>query len=141
MFVPHQTTLRVYYEDTDFSGYVYHANYLRFFERSRTEFLRAAGVTQSALHRARAGLVFVVSRIEVDYLRPAAMDDLLNIATSVEEARGPMIRLRQEITREGVALSRALVTIIAVRDGRPVRLPPEVKTALLTEAANQTPPA
>ena len=130
MAEPHHTTFRVYYEDTDFSGFVYHAGYLRFFERGRTEFLRAAGVMQSVLHRDASGLLFVVSRIEVDYLRPAAMDDLLAVSTAVVEARGPMVRMRQEIRRDAGVLSRALVTVIAVRDGRPTRVPADVRAAM-----------
>ena len=123
-------TFRVYYEDTDFSGHVYHAGYLRFFERGRTEFLRAAGVMQSTLHREGAGVLFVVSRIEVDYLRPAGMDDLLTVATRITEARGPLVRMSQEILRDATVLSRAAVTIIAVRNGRPTRLPAEVREAM-----------
>ena len=130
MVEPHLTTLRVYYEDTDFSGFVYHAGHLRFFERGRTEFLRAAGVMQSALHRDGSGVLFVVSRIEVDYLRPAGMDDLLTVATRVTEARGPLVRMAQEIRRDATVLSRAAVTVVAIRDGRPVRLPPEVRAAM-----------
>ena len=129
MSVPHLTTIRVYYEDTDFSGYVYHANYLRFFERARTEFLRSLGVTQSTLHRDNGGLVFVVSRITVDYLRPAAMDDELAIETSVAEARGPLVRLRQEAKRAAEVMSRAEVTVVAVQGGRPVRLPLHLRAA------------
>ena len=75
MSAPHVHSLRVYYEDTDFSGFVYHAGYLRFLERGRTEFLRSLGITQSALRR-DDGLVFVVSRLAIDYLRPAGMDDV-----------------------------------------------------------------
>ena len=131
MVEPHLTTLRVYYEDTDFSGFVYHAGHLRFFERGRTEFLRAAGVMQSALHRDGSGVLFVVSRIEVDYLRPAGMDDLLTVATRIAEARGPMVRMSQEIRRDGTVLSRAAVTVVAVRNGRPTRLPDEVREAMV----------
>ena len=135
MSVPHLTTIRVYYEDTDFSGYVYHANYLRFFERARTEFLRALDVTQSTLHRDEAGLVFVVSRITVDYLRPAAMDDELTIETSVAEARGPLVRLRQDAKRATEVMSRAEVTVVAVQGGRPVRLPPRLRAAFAGAAS------
>ena len=138
MSVPHYTTIRVYYEDTDFSGYVYHANYLRFFERARTEFLRSLGVTQSALQREEAGLVFVVSRIVVDYLRPAAMDDELTIETSVGEARGPLVRLRQEAKRAAEVMSRAEVTVVAVQNGRPVRVPPRLRVAFTGPAPSPT---
>ncbi len=123
MAAHHHSTFRVYYEDTDFSGFVYHANYLRFLERGRTEYLRALGITQSTLHRDEAGLAFVVTRLIIDYLRPARMDDLIVVATSTAEVRGPLVRLSQEATRDGEALVRAEVTVVAVRDGRAVRLP------------------
>ena len=123
MSVPHLTAVRVYYEDTDFSGYVYHAGHLRFLERGRTEFLRALGATHTALQREESGLVFVVARLAIDYLKPAGMDDLLTVETAVVDARGPVIRFRQCLKREAVALSRAEVTVVTLRDGRPVRLP------------------
>ena len=84
----HLLPLRVYYEDTDFSGVVYHASYLRFMERGRTELLRATGVDQSALHGAEEGLSFAVRRMTIDYLRPARMDDVLTIETRTGEIRG-----------------------------------------------------
>ena len=141
MSAPHVHSLRVYYEDTDFSGFVYHAGYLRFLERGRTEFLRSLGVDQSTL-RAGNGLVFVVSRIVVDYLRPAVMDDVVEVATTLHELRGASMRLAQvamragtagdkaTVTAEGTALVRADVTVAAVRDGRPVRLPDALRSAL-----------
>ena len=129
MAAPHLIPFRVYYEDTDFSGFVYHANYLRFLERARTEFLRALGITQSTLHRDEAGLVFVVTRLTIDYLRPARMDDLIDVATTVGEVRGPMVRLRQEVRRGAEALVRAEVSIVAVRNARVVRLPPGLRAA------------
>lgn len=127
MSVPHTTTIRVYYEDTDFSGYVYHAGYLRFFERGRTECLRSLGLAQSVLHR--EGLVFVVSRIAVDYLRPAGMDDVLAVVTEIAEMRGASLRMDQRIERDGEVLTRASVTVARVRDGRPVRLPSSLRDA------------
>ncbi len=135
MSAPHVHSLRVYYEDTDFSGAVYHAGYLRFLERGRTEFLRSLGVTQSAL-RAADGLVFVVSRIAVDYLRSAVMDDVVEVATTLDELRGASMRLGQVARRvsdaagESAVLVRADVTVAAVRDGRPVRLPDALRSAL-----------
>ena len=125
MSAPHQTTIRVYYEDTDWSGCVYHANYLRFMERGRTDFLRSKGIAQSALHREH-GLLLVVGRMAVDYLRPARMDDVLTVTTSVETARGPLIRLRQRVARDSEVLTRATVTVVALRDGRPARLSAEL---------------
>src|SRR5436309_13666630 len=85
--VSHQLALRVYYEDTDFSGRVYHASYLRFLERGRTEWLRAQGFEQREL-AVGAGLVFAVRRIEIDYLRAASMDDLLTVETSIAAGGG-----------------------------------------------------
>ena len=129
MNLPHAIELRVYYEDTDFSGFVYHANYLRFMERGRTEFLRALGITQSVLHVEADELVFVVARLTLDYLRPARMDDILRIETSATKVAGPVIKLRQVVRRGGEALVEAEVTVAAVRRGRPVRLPPEIRAA------------
>lgn len=129
MAAPHLIPFRVYYEDTDFSGFVYHANYLRFLERARTEFLRALGITQSTLHRDEAGLVFVVTRLTIDYLRPARMDDMIDVATTVGEVRGPLVRLLQEVRRAEEKLVRAEVSIVAVRDARVVRLPAGLRAA------------
>ena len=98
MSASHVHSLRVYYEDTDFSGTVYHAGYLRFLERGRTEFLRSLGVHQSALRR-DGGLVFVVSRLAIDYLRPAMMDDVVEVAPTLTELRGASMRLDQVATR------------------------------------------
>ena len=143
MSAPHVHSQRVYYEDTDFSGTVYHAGYLRFLERGRTEFLRALGINQSELRR-DGGLVFVVSRLAIDYLRPAVMDDVVEVATTIGELRGASMRLDQVATRTGSAgradsggvdlgrvdLVRAAVTVAAVRDGRAVRLPDALRSTL-----------
>lgn len=129
MTAPHRLEIRVYYEDTDFSGFVYHAGYLRFMERGRTELLRALGVTQSVLQREAEGLVFVVARLTIDYLRPGRMDDVLGVETAVIEARGPLVRLRQAVKRGDEVLVTAEVTVVAVRGGRPVRLPASLKAA------------
>jgi acyl-CoA thioester hydrolase len=130
MAIPHLHTLRVYYEDTDFSGFTYHASYLKFLERGRTEFLRALGIVQSELYREADGLAFVVSRMAVDYLKPALMDDVLTVTTAVAELRGASMVLAQTVSRDGVCLTRADVTVAAVRGGRPVRLPAVIRTTL-----------
>src|ERR671921_104849 len=122
----HALVIRVYYEDTDFSGAVYHANYLRFFERGRTEMLRSTGIDQAALHSS-TGLGFVVRHMAIDFLRPARMDDVLTVTTQTREVRGATMLLRQEIARAGEFLVGADVTIAAVREGRPVRIPDEVR--------------
>ena len=139
MAAPHLIPFRVYYEDTDFSGFVYHANYLRFLERARTEFLRALGITQSTLHRDEAGLVFVVTRLTIDYLRPARMDDMIDVATSVAEVRGPLVRLLQEVRRGDEPLVRAEVSIVAVRNARVVRLPPGLRAAFESASGDAQP--
>jgi acyl-CoA thioester hydrolase len=126
----HRLTLRVYYEDTDSGGVVYYANYLRFIERGRTEALRALGVDQLALKA--AGLVFVVRRVTADWLRPARLDDLLEVRTEVTEVGGASVRMVQEVHRDGATLFRAAVQVACMDEaGRPRRLPPEVRARLL----------
>ena len=131
MPAPHFFPLRVYYEDTDFSGYVYHASYLRFMERARTEYLRSCGISHSSLLTEENGLVLVVSRMSLDYLRPAAMDDELTIVTELEQARGAVLRIAQQVRRGTTVLIEAKVLIAAVRDGRAARLPARVCEALM----------
>ncbi len=116
---------RVYYEDTDFSGLVYHARYLHFLERGRTDYLRCLGVEQSALIGIdEEGLVFVVHRMELDFRSPARMDDVLRIETVTEKAGGAKMVLRQQILRGDTQLIAAKVVIAVVnRNGRPRRLP------------------
>lgn len=130
----HTLTVRIYYEDTDFSGFVYHASYLRFMERGRTELLRGLAGDQSDLHREARGLVFVVRRMSLDYLKPAMMDDLLTVLTHTRELRGASMKLAQEVRRGDEALVTAEVTVACVRDGRAVRLPDGLR-ALLTPPA------
>jgi acyl-CoA thioester hydrolase len=125
----HVLPLRVYYEDTDFSGLVYHASYLRFLERGRTEFIRAIGIDQRAMHRA-SGAAFVVRAMAIEFLRPAGMDDVVHVETSAGEARGPILRLGQRILRGTEILTSAEVTVVCVREGRPLRLPEAVRAAI-----------
>jgi acyl-CoA thioester hydrolase len=125
----HSLPLRVYYEDTDFSGIVYHANYLRFFERGRTEFIRALGVDQLALHRDE-GIAFAVRSINVDFLRPALMDDIIEVETKAGLVRGPSLNLSQTIRRGQEVLTTAQVLVVCIKGGRPQRLP-EVLRAVL----------
>lgn len=115
-------TCRVYYEDTDLAGIVYYANYLKFIERARSEWVRARGIDQVAL-KAR-GLVFAVRRVEADYLKPAHFDDLLTIQTR-ETARTPArLTLLQTVLRDQVPLFEAKVTLVCLKeDGTPTRLP------------------
>jgi acyl-CoA thioester hydrolase len=130
---PHRLGVRVYYEDTDFSGFVYHASYLRFLERGRTELLRGLAGDQSELHREASGLVFVVRRMALDFIRPARMDDQLTIVTRTLQMRGASMQLAQEVRRGDELLVAADVTVACVRDGRAIRLP-EALRRLLTPA-------
>jgi len=126
----HRMVVRVYYEDTDFSGFVYHASYLRFLERGRTELLRGLAGDQSDLHREARGLVFVVRRMSLDFIRPARMDDLLTIVTRTQHLRGASMQLAQEVRRGDELLVAAEVTVACVRDGRAIRLPEALRRLL-----------
>ena len=126
----HILPVRVYYEDTDFSARVYHASYLRFLERGRTEILRAVEVAQSDLHAEMGGLAFVVRRMTIDFLGAAVMDDVLTIVTRSKEMRGASMTLEQEVRRGDEVLVRADVMVAAVREGRAVRIPDNLRDAL-----------
>jgi acyl-CoA thioester hydrolase len=127
---PHRLPVRVYYEDTDFSGVVYHANYLRFLERGRTELLRSAGVDQSILHAEPGGIIFAVRRMSLEYVRPARMDDLLTVETGTSEIRGASLRMSQRILREDIMLLTAEVHVAVLAGGKPARLPDEIRRLL-----------
>lgn len=132
----HVLALRVYYEDTDFTGVVYHAAYLKFAERGRSDFLRLCGIHHRALQEGDHGepLAFAVRRMEVDFLAPARIDDLLEVVTRLEEARGARIVLAQDVRRGGAALFTARVTVAVISpEGRPRRLP-EALAARLSAA-------
>lgn len=127
MTAPHRFDVRVYYEDTDFSGNVYHAAYLHFFERGRTEFLRAEGIHHSEL--ARSGLAFAVRRMEIDFAGAAHIDDLLTVDTAVEAITGARLTLNQTVSRDGTVLARANVVVVAIGPGgRATRLPRPILT-------------
>lgn len=122
MAEPHRFSVRVYYEDTDFSGIVYHAAYLHYFERARTEFLRSVGVHHSELMR--EGLAFAVRSMQIEFDAAAQIDDLLEVETVVEEMTAARLRLDQRILRAGKVITRAKVLVVAINEGgRPARLP------------------
>jgi acyl-CoA thioester hydrolase len=134
----HTLRLRVYWEDTDASGVVYHASYLRFAERARTEMLRTAGIEQGRLLGA-TGIAFAVRRCAIDFLAPARLDDALEVASRVARVRGASITIDQQIIREAKVLVRLGVTVACVdRVGRPARLPAPVRAALQRLAAPAT---
>jgi len=126
---PQLLPVRVYYEDTDFSGFVQHVAYLRFFERGRTEFLRAHGIDQSELFTAGA-LLFVVRKLSVDYLKPARMDDALFVETAVVRIGGASVEMAQRILRGEELIAAAHVRIAALAAGRAQRLPSEIQARL-----------
>ena len=121
--------VRVYYEDTDFSGYVYHANYLKYCERARSGYLRDVGVDQNAMFA--EGNAFVVRKMECEFLRPAKFDDVLDVETSLNEMGGARFELAQTVKRgeELVFSAKVLVAIIG-KDGRPQRIPESLKLLL-----------
>lgn len=122
----HHLAIRVYYEDTDVGGVVFYANYLRFLERGRSDFLRALGVDQRALMVGGddQALTFVARRCEIDYLQPARYDDVIEVVTWIAEARGASAVMAQQVRRDGVLLAAARVTIAATeKSGRPRPLP------------------
>jgi acyl-CoA thioester hydrolase len=119
----HRLPIRVYYEDTDFGGIVYYANYLKFIERGRSEWVREMGIDQVAMKHDE-GLVFAVRRVEADYNSPARYDDELVVTTAVETVTGARLVVRQTVERAGEVLFSALVTIVAINEaGAPARLP------------------
>jgi len=121
--------LRVYYEDTDFSGRVYHASYLRFLERGRTEWLRRLGFEHRELETS-SGVVFAVRSLQIDYFAPAMMDDLLRVETEISGLRGASIQFLQRILRDNQRLVAATVLVAAIRDGRPSRIPDPLRRVL-----------
>ena len=119
----HRFTLRVYYEDTDLAGVVYYANYLKFIERARSEWLRDLGVDQAGL-KADQGVVFAVRRVEADYLKPARYDDLLTVTSAVTEQSGARLVLAQAVLRGEQTLFTARVTLVCLDSaGRARRVP------------------
>ena len=119
---------RIYYEDTDSGGVVYYANYLKFFERARTDFLRALNISQSEL-AATENLVFVVRKCQIEYISPAKLDDLVEVTVTVKEIHAASIVMEQEIKRSDKILSRLNVEIVCVAadNFRPKKIPTNIK--------------
>jgi acyl-CoA thioester hydrolase len=124
----HVFDLRVYYEDTDLAGIVYYANYLKFIERARSEWVRDLGIDQTQMKA--EGLVFAVRRIEADYLSPARYDDLLRVETVMLPGSGARLVMRQDVKRGDTTLFSAMVTIICMTtEGAVARLPAAIRQA------------
>jgi len=127
----HEFDLRVYYEDTDLAGIVYYANYLKFIERARSEWVRGLGVDQVAMRA--AGLVFAVRRVVADYLRPAVYDDVLKVKTALLDVGGARLRLEQVVWRGDERLFTAEVTLVCIGpDGQVARLPQVLRAKTVT---------
>ena len=126
----HLIAIRVYYEDTDFSGVVYHASYLRFMERGRTELIRTLGIDQRALFDGEVALAFAVRAMQIDFLMPAVMDDLLTVETIPVEMKGASMTVSQRVLRGDEALVRAEVKVVCVGGGRARRIPDALREKL-----------
>jgi len=130
----HKLSVRVYYEDTDFSGFVYHASYLRFMERARTNFLRLLGVDQRDLFEAAEqeapGFAFVVRSMTLDFLKPARMNDLVTVTTAPREVKGASITLHQAVSRADEVLLDASVRVAFVSGGRARPIPKPLRLAM-----------
>ena len=141
----HVLTVRVYYEDTDFSGVVYHASYLRFMERGRTDYLRLLGADHRALfeaaEREAPGFSFVVRTMTIEFLKSARMDDVLEIITSPAEVKGASVVLHQQVARAGEILIDAQVRVAFVSAGRARPIPKPLRVAMRADHAAVLPPA
>jgi acyl-CoA thioester hydrolase len=130
----HTLVVRVYYEDTDFTGIVYHANYLRYMERGRTNYLRLIGADHRALFEAAEkeapGFAFVVRSMNIDFLRPARMDDVLDVVTEPEEVLGASVTLRQKVLRGEELLVQASVRVAFISAGRARPIPKPLRIAM-----------
>ena len=133
--------MRVYYEDTDFTGVVYHASYLRFMERGRTDFLRLLGVRHRALFEETShetpGFAFVVRSMQIDFLKPARMDDVLAVVTTPGDVKGASLTVDQRVMRDDELLVGAKVRVAFIAGGKVQRIPDSLRTALI--AAGQAP--
>ncbi|KMK68135.1 tol-pal system-associated acyl-CoA thioesterase [Puniceibacterium sp. IMCC21224] len=123
----HEFPVRVYYEDTDMAGIVYYANYLRYIERARSDWVRSLGIDQNRM-REEDGVVFVVRRVEADYLQPARFDDALIVSTEMRGVTGARLIMGQRVMRDETLLFQAEVTVAcATATGHPARLPQAIR--------------
>jgi acyl-CoA thioester hydrolase len=130
----HRQPVRVYYEDTDFTGVVYHASYLRFMERGRSNYLRLLGADQRVLfeqvEKEAPGFAFVVRSMQIDFRRPARMDDVLEVVTVPKEVKGASVVLQQSVNRDGEMLVEATVQVAFVSNGRARPIPKALRLAM-----------
>ncbi|MEP3231353.1 MAG: tol-pal system-associated acyl-CoA thioesterase [Hyphomicrobiales bacterium] len=129
----HKLPVRIYFEDTDFSGVVYHARYLHFFERGRSDFLRLKGVHHNELQEGLYGepLFFVVKGMTLDFVQPAKIDDVVHVTTKIESIKGVRVLMKQIIEKENQLIATADVSVVLINEkGRPKRLPEGLTQAL-----------
>ena len=132
----HRLAVRVYYEDTDFTGVVYHANYARYFERGRSDYLRLAGVAHADLLARPDPCAFVVTRLAMDFLKAARIDDALVVRTTYDTIKGPRMFIAQRITRGDDLIAKAEVKAACIAlDGRPRRPPADLVAGLTPRLA------
>ena len=126
----HHFPVRVYYEDTDMAGIVYYANYLRYIERGRSDWVRCVGIDQNEM-KTRHGIVFAVRRVEADYCAPARFDDELIVETQTQSVSAARLVMQQDVRRGSDLLFSAIVTIVCIAEnGQPVRLPANIRLML-----------
>jgi acyl-CoA thioester hydrolase len=139
----HHQPVRIYYEDTDFSGIVYHASYLRFMERGRTNYLRLLGADQRALFeqvkQEAPGFAFVVRSMQIDFRKPARMDDVLDVVTVPSEVKGASVVLHQQVNRDGELLVEATVQVAFVSGGRARPIPKPLRVAMKADQDSKAP--
>ncbi len=127
----HVLPVRIYYEDTDFTGMVYHANYLRYFERGRSDFFRIAGISHTALLALAEPTAFTLVRVEVDYRRAAKVDDALLVHTAYDALQGARLMVSQRIMRGDELIAEAKIQAVCISlEGRAKRPPPEMVARL-----------
>ena len=130
----HVLTVRVYYEDTDFTGIVYHANYLRYMERGRTNYLRLIGADHRLLfeqtEKEAPGFAFVVRTMTIDFLKPARMDDILHVVSDPVEVKGASVTIRQKVMRGDELLVEAQVKVAFISGGRAKPIPKPLRIAM-----------
>jgi acyl-CoA thioester hydrolase len=129
--IVHDFPVRIYYDDTDAGGVVYYANYLKFAERARTEYMRSLGFENSKI-RQDFGIIIVVKSVEADYLSPARLDDFLTIQTRLISVKNTSFVMEQKATRNDVCIFSMKIVLVCVNeDGRPSKIPEAVKTAFV----------
>ena len=136
----HRLMVRVYYEDTDFTGVVYHANYLKFFERGRSDFLRVLGVHHHELRGHEDRIAFAVAHIDIRYFSPARIDDVITVRTRINRIRGAQFVLEQVCERDGVKLCEGRINVVCIDgSGRPRRLPKDLAEKLQAPESQEKP--